>query len=45
VAAQTGGLWQFTGDFTRKSIAKIVSDTKQMKSTHIYVCAKTAFVG
>jgi hypothetical protein len=29
----------------KKSIAKIVSDTERMKSTPIYVCAKTTFVG
>jgi hypothetical protein len=27
------------------SIAKIVSETEQMKSTPTHVCAKTAFVG
>jgi hypothetical protein len=27
------------------TIAKIVSDTEQMKNTPVHVCAKTAFVG
>jgi hypothetical protein len=36
--------WSADG-FGRKSIAKIVSDTKRMKNTPIHVCAKTAFVG
>jgi hypothetical protein len=41
----TGGQWQYTDSFGRKSISKIVSHTEQMKNTPIHVCAKTAFVG
>jgi hypothetical protein len=32
------------GYFGRKSLVKMVSDTKRMKNTPIYVCATTAFV-
>jgi hypothetical protein len=31
--------------FQKKNIAKIMSDTEQMKNTPMHVCAKTAFVG
>jgi hypothetical protein len=40
-----GGPRQSAASFGRKSVAKIVSDTEQVKNTPIHVCAKTAFVG
>jgi hypothetical protein len=32
------------GSFRRKNIAKIVSDTEEMKNKTIHVCAKTALL-
>jgi hypothetical protein len=40
----TCGPRRSTGDFGRRTISKIVSETEKMKNTPIHVCAKTAFI-
>jgi hypothetical protein len=39
------GQQRSAGSFGRKSITKVLSDTERMKNTHIYVYAKTYFIG
>jgi hypothetical protein len=45
----TGGIRRFArrsaGDFRRRGIAKIISDTERMENRPVHVCAKTAFAG